>query len=171
MSYVTPLQLAEKPGARELAQAASTEHQAIVDAELMDLTLRGLTRTGYTADELAAADAALARIAEIIVETDALIDSYIARRVALPLSPVPLVLTRIARAVVRYELQKDRTGDARTDPIVRDYQDKLQLLAGIRDGDVTLGLDDPASANAPALDVRIESGDKVFGRDGLRSFR
>lgn len=171
MSYVTPAQLAEKPGAMELAQAASTSHEAIVESELMDLTLRGLPRDAYPADQIALADEALARIEDVIAETDAVIDGYIARRVALPISPVPLVLTRIARAIVRYELQKDRSGDARTDPIVRDYYDKLKLLEGIRDGNVTLGVDDPVSANAPALDVRIDSGDKVFGRDGLRSFR
>jgi phage gp36-like protein len=171
VSYVTPAQLAEKPGAKELAESASTSHQAIVDAELMDLTLRGLPRDAFSVDDIAHADTALERIVAHIDETDALIDAYIGRRVSLPLSPVPVVLTRIARAVVRYELQKDRTGDARTDPIVRDYQDKLKMLEGIRDGCITIGPADPASASAPSLDVRIDSGDKVFGRDQLRNWR
>ncbi len=172
MPYVTPAQLAERPGAQELAQVASTSHEAIVDAELMDLTLRGLPRDAYTGPQIAAADEALERINEIIAETDAMIDAYIARRVALPITPpVPSVLTRIARAIVRYGLQKDRTGDARTDPLVRDYTDNVKLLEAIRDGEVTLGIIDPQSANAPVLDVRIDSGSKVFSRDELKGFR
>lgn len=40
MPYVTLLQLAEMPGALELAQVASDKHQRPVAAELMELTLR-----------------------------------------------------------------------------------------------------------------------------------
>lgn len=171
MSYVTPLQLAEKPGARELAQVASAEHRAVVDAELMDRTLRGGDRSSYDADDIASADAALARITQVIVETDELMDGYLAARLSLPLASVPLTLTRVARAVVRYELHKDRVMDAKTDPIARDYYDALRLLDAIRDGKVTLGVSDPSSADSPVLDVRIESGRKTFSGDELRRFR
>ena len=171
MSYITPLQLAEKPGARELAQVASTEHRAVVDAALMELTLRGEDRSSYGADEIAGADAALARITQVIVETAELMDGYLAARLSLPLSPVPLTLTRVARAVVRYELHKDRVTDAKVDPIARDYYDALRLLEAIRDGKVTVGAGDPTSADAPTLDVRIESGRKTFGSHELRGFR
>ena len=54
MSYITPAELAERPGARELAQIASAEHQAVVEAALMDATLRGTDRSGEVADRLTA---------------------------------------------------------------------------------------------------------------------
>lgn len=171
MPYVTPEQLAEKPGARELAQLASDEHRAVVDTTLMDLTLRAGDRSAYTPQDVAHADAALARIAQVIAETDRLMDAHLALRLSLPVAPVPLVLTRIARAVVRYDLHKDRITDAKTDPVARDYYDALRLLEAIRDGKVSVGPADPASADAPTIDVRIESGRKAFGGDELRSFR
>lgn len=171
MAYVTPLQLAEKPGPRELAQLASSEHRAVVDAALMDLTLRDGDRSGYAADLIAQADAALARIAQAIAETSELMDGYLAARLALPLDPVPLTLTRIARAIVRYELHKDRVTDARTDPVARDYYDALKLLDAIRDGKVTVGPTDPTAADSPTQDIRIASGRKAFGSDELRGFR
>ena len=170
MPYVTPAQLAESPGAQELAQSASTTHEAIVDSELMDLTLRALSRDGYTPTQIAQADEALARIVAVVAECDAVIDAHIARRVALPLLAVPPVLTSIARALVRYQLQPNRVGD-NTDPIIRGYAEMMKLLRDVRDGAVTLGVADPASASAPVLDVRIDPGSKVFGRDSLRNFR
>lgn len=171
--YVTPPQLAEKPGAWEIAQVATAQHVHPVAPELMEATLRGQPRDAWTADEIAVADEAMARIDEIIAETDALIEAYIVKRVpAIPVLPVPSVLTRIARAIVRYELHKDRITDARTDPIARDYEAVIRLLADIRDGKVTLGLDDPASAGHPGPgDVRFESDPPVFGRDQMRHFR
>lgn len=166
MSYVTPAQLAEKPGAQELAQIASTTHQALVDPALMEATLRATDRSAFSADEIALADQALARILEICVEVDETINAHIMRRVALPVLPVPSVLTRIARAFVRYELHKDLIGSEKDQPIIRDYKDKLRLLESIRDGKVTLGADDPVAASETRLgDVRFDSSPPVFRRD------
>ena len=47
MQYVTLPQLAEIPGALELAQVATDQHAAaVVDATLMELTLRAGDRSG-----------------------------------------------------------------------------------------------------------------------------
>lgn len=165
MSYVTLAQLAEKPGATELAQVASTSHQALVDPALMEATLRETDRSAWSAEDIALADAALARIVEISDEVDETIEAYIRRRVSLPVLPVPSVLTRIARAMVRYELHKDLVGTDKEHPIIRDYMDKLRLLEAIRDGKVTLGADDPIAASESSIgDVRFESDPPVFKR-------
>ncbi|MEO8135544.1 MAG: DUF1320 domain-containing protein [Betaproteobacteria bacterium] len=169
--YISFVQLAELPGAQELSQVASTEHQAVVDPQLMEITLRDGDRTSYDADEIALADAALERIGTAVTETDALIEAYIARRVSLPLDPVPSVLVQIARAIVRYELHKHLIAGETVHPIVRDYKDKLRLLEAIRDGKVTLGVADPAAVDGGLGDVRFDSSEPVFGRDQLRSFR
>lgn len=167
--YVTPAQLAEKPGANELAQVATAEHLAVVDSELLDATLRGTDRSDWTVDEQAAADAVLARISEIIDEVSETIDGYLAKRVStLPVNPVPKVLLTIARAFVRYELHKDAAD--REHPVVRDYQDKRKLLEAIAKGDVTLGIEDPtAEARAEGL-IHTSSRERIFTRgtlDGL----
>lgn len=167
MLYVTLLQLAESPGALELAQVASDSHEAVVDAELMELTLRDGDRSGYTADEVAAADAAKARIEEVITEAGAVIDGYLGRRYSLPLATTPAVVTSWARAIVRYKLNKDLRADANSDPVVRDYRDALKFLQQISEGRFSLGLEDPQASSSSAVDVRIEPGHKVFGREYL----
>jgi phage gp36-like protein len=165
MAYVTNIQLAEKPGALELSQVASSEHGALVDAELMDLTLRGAVRDAYPDEQVATADAALARIEQIVAETDELINAHLVRRVpVLPVFPVPSVLTRIARGIVRYELHKDLRAAEDNSPIVRDYKAALRLLESIRDGKLTLGADDPSTV----IDgMQISSNERIFTRDRL----
>lgn len=169
MPYVTPAQLADKPGAAELAQVATAEHLALVDSDLLDATLRGADRSDWTAEEIAAADAVLARIEAIIAEVDETIDAHLARRVStLPVSPVPKVLLSIARSFVRYELHKDAADSEH--PVVRDYKDKRRLLEAIAKGDVTLGIEDPtAEARAEGL-IHTSSRERIFTRrtlDGL----
>ncbi len=166
MQYVTPLQLAQAPGALELAQVASTGYETVVDAELMELTLRGGDRSAYAADAIAAADVALARINELIDEAGSLIDGYIGKRYALPLNlvTIPTILTTWARAIVRYKLHANRDGDERTDPVVRDYKDALRFLQQVASGQFSLGIDDPEDAPSTPGDVQFDNGAKVFGR-------
>ncbi|HSX60900.1 MAG TPA: phage protein Gp36 family protein [Tahibacter sp.] len=174
MPYVSLVQLAELPGARELGQVASTEHTAVVDPELMDRTLRGGDTSSWSADEVALADQAKRRIESTVAETDALIDGYIARRVTLPLdASAEAVLVPIARAIVRYELHKHILAAERDHPIVRDYANAQARLREIRDGKLTLGTTDPAAAGNPATmgDVQFVADPAVFGRDQLRGFR
>lgn len=170
MSYVTLQQLIDKPGVQELSQVASTAHQALVNPDLLQATLLDEDRSAWSSDEQALADQARARIEEIQTEVDQTIDAHIRRRVAtVPVLPVPSVLTRIARAFVRYELHKDLQADDKH-PVVRDYKDKLKLLEAIRDGKVTLGVDDPLAQSESGLgEVRFESTPPVFGRtNGVR---
>jgi phage gp36-like protein len=174
MPYVSLIQLAELPGARELAQVASTEHSAVVDPELMDRTLRAGDTSAWSADEIALAAQAKRRIESSIDETDALIDGYIARRVTLPLdAAAEAVLVQIARAIVRYELHKHLLAGERDHPIVRDYTTAQSRLREIRDGKLTLGSGDPAAAGNPASmgDVVFLADAAVFRREQLRGFR
>lgn len=167
MLYVTLLQLAESPGALELAQVASTSHGAVVNAQLMELTLRAGDRSTYPGDDVAAADAASARIVELIGEAGGIIDGYLARRYTLPLASAPSILTTWARAIVRYKLNKDRMADANSDPVVRDYRDALKFLQQVAEGKFSLGLEDPQTGSTVASDVQIDAGTKVFGREFL----
>lgn len=170
-NYLTPAQLAERPGARELAQVASERHEAPVAPDLMEATLRGTDRTAWTAPQIAAADAALARIQEAAGEADSLIDGFlVGRDYSLPLSPVPTLVTGWARAITRYKLHQERISDPQTDPIARDYRDALALLALVQQGKFHLGAGDPVATPA-VLEVDFESEPTVFGRDQLRNFR
>ena len=168
MAYVTLPQLAEIPGALELAQVATDRHAAaVVDAELMEATLRGGDRSAWEAPEIAQADAAAARITEAVDEATAVIDGYLARRYTLPLASPPRILTKWARSIARYTLHADRIADERTDPVGRDYRDAIRFLELVAAGKFSLGLDDPTTGPAAAGEIQINPGHKVFGREHL----
>lgn len=178
MSYITTAELAERPGAREIAQTASEPHQMVRDDALMDATLRGLDRSAWTPEQIAAADAALARVQDAVAEAGALIDGHLVQRgYTLPLALPPgsagrSMVTVWARTITRYLLNKDRVTDESKDPVARDYRDALKLLGQLAAGKFSLGADDPAAtANASNTDVRFQGAETVFGRDQMRAFR
>lgn len=178
MAYISPAELAERPGAREIAQAASLPHQMVRDDALMDATLRGADRSSWTLEQLEAADVAFGRVQDAISEAGAVIDGYLAQRgyqLPLQLSPTSTgksVLTAWARAITRYLLNKDRVSDASKDPIARDYQDALKMLGLLAQGKYSLGAGDPeAAVAAGGTDVRFAGDAPTFGRRQLKAFR
>ena len=177
MPYITHTELAERPGARELAQVATADNLRVIDFELMDASLRGADRSAWSAGDLTAADDALRRIDDAVTEADALIDGYLAKRgYALPLDLAAASTRKLiagwSRAITRYLLQKDSISEEKTSPIARDYRDALRLLQLTAEGKFSLGADDPqASGTSASTDVRFSFPEPVFGRKELRSFR
>lgn len=154
--YVTPLQLAERPGATELAQVASAESGSIVDALLMDAVLRGNDTSAWSPDDVAAANDALARITDAINDAGGVMEGFLAKRgYTLPLDPVPGVVVNWARAITRYNLHKDRISDPKTDPIGRDYQDAMKLLQLTATGQFSLGIGDTVTQPGVGLPQTI----------------
>lgn len=173
MSYVSHLQLAESPGARELSQVASSEYADLVDYSLMDASLRGSDRSNWSSEEITAADDALARIDAAIANADAMIDGFLAPRGYLPLTEkfvdVPAIVTVWSRAIARYLLHKDRVTDANSDPIVRDYKDAMTLLQQTASGKFSLGAGDTtATGGVGSPDWAAPA--RQFTRDTLRDF-
>lgn len=168
--YITPVQLAERPGARELAQVSTRERDAIVADDLMEATLRGTDRGSWTPEQIAIADDALARIAEAIDSAAGVIDGFLARRYPLPLNPVGTIVVEWSRAITRYLLHKDRISNAQDDPILRDYRDALKLLQLTADGKFSLGANDPVLTDSQDADVQFVSDGKVFRRDASRRY-
>ncbi len=171
MQYITLDDLAERPGARELAQVATKEGVRAVATDLMEATLRGADRSTWPADQVAVADDAQQRIAGAVSEAESLIDGYLAKRnYPLPLSPVPELVTGWVRDIARYLLHKDRAAKEDSDPIVRNYKDALKFLGLIADGKFSLGAEDPIASNPNLVDVRFESAPSVFDRASRRVF-
>lgn len=178
MPYISHAELAERPGARELAQVATDDNRPVVDTELMDATLRGADRSAWPSEALADADDALRRVNEAVSEADSLIDGYLVKRgYAVPLAlpgekPMKLVAAW-SRAITRYLLAKDTISDEKSSPIYRDYRDARQLLQQVADGSFSLGAGDPQAPGqgGAGTDVRFSYPEPVFGRSQLRSFR
>ena len=176
MPYISHAELAERPGARELAQVATPDGKTVIADDLMDATLRGLDRGAWSAEEIADADAAMRRIDDAVSEADAVIDGYLAKRgyaVPMDLSAASTrkLIAGWSRAIARYLLHKSRISLESNDPIVRDYRDALKLLQLTADGKFSLGADDTVATGGSSTDVRFSYPEPVFGRKQLNSFR
>ena len=170
MPYITHADLADSPGALELAEVASDEHAPPVAAELLAALLRGQDVSAWPPADVAAAQRALARIDDAVADAGAVIDGYLAKRgYALPLSPVPALVDSWCRAIARYLLHKNRTAMESKDPIARGYNDAVRLLQQTADGKFSLGIQDTVAIDQ--TDARFVHAPKVFGRDQLRGFR
>lgn len=92
------------------------------------------------------------------------IDAYVGARYALPLATTPLLLTRIARDLVRYFLFDQRAPEE-----VRErYKRAVKLLESIRSGDTSLGLAEaslPAGGEIIGGEILVNSQPRIFGRD------
>lgn len=141
MPYITHQQLLERPGARELAEIASDEHQSMVPYELMQAALAGDELDPWSLEDVESAQKALVRIDDAIADADGLIDGYLRKAgYAVPMLPIPRLVTVWCRAITRYNLHKNDLGS--DSMIVRDYKDALKLLQQVADGKLSLGGDD-----------------------------
>lgn len=171
MDYITLVHLAERPGAKELAQVATAQHLKIVDSALLDAALRGGDLRAWTPEQVAGVDLVLERITEAMTEAESIVNGYLAKRgYGLPLSPVPGLVTGWVRDIGRYLLHKDRISDDK-DAILRNYKDALKFLQMVADGTFSLGAEDPIANNPMLADVRFDADENVFNRQQLRSFR
>lgn len=171
MPYATLEQLLQRPGAVELAQVATPENKPVVDALLLEATLRGADRAAWAAEARAVADAALARINDALADADARIDGFLQQRgYALPLNPVPGIVAGWSRDIARYLLHKDRIQDEKIDPIARAYRDAMALLKQLADGKFSLSAA-PDAAPAAARDLpEFIAGGRTFDAGTLRDF-
>lgn len=177
--WLTLADMAWRPGAREIAEVASSSHQPIVDAALLEATLRGQARDAWEQAQQDSADEAAARVREAIIQAEATICGYLAQRgyiLPLPLpegSAARPLLRGWARAIARYLLHIDRVALEDRDPIVRDWREALRMLELIASGRLSLGGDDALlrGQGASASDVRFQSVPSVFGREQLAYMR
>lgn len=168
MGYVSHSQLADRPGALELAQVASEQHGAVVDAELLEATLRGSDRSAWDPADIAAADVALQVIVDAIADADGRINGFLLQAgYPVPLNPVPAIVAGWSRDITRYTLHKDRIGDDRSDPIARAYRDAMRLLELTAQRKFALGIEDPQRNDDGESGMAFDTGSKAFGRDAL----
>ena len=168
MTYITAEDLQLWFGAKELAEVAGPDDQVPVSAALMRLTIETGDRNAFTAEEVVAADAALARIEEAIVQGERMLESYLSRRFSLPLdagvvaaSPLPRVCGALARAFLYEDLENRE--------ITRRRKSALGWLRDLAEGRVELaGLNPPRGAVAGGPSYATVS--RVFDEQTLQGF-
>lgn len=148
MSYCTPAQLVDGPGAaQELSELMRIEQALLV------ATIAATSRAAWSAEEIADADAALASVNRFLALADAEVNSRLAvRGYALPAdaSAFP-ILTVWARAIARYHFNRLREQTTEiTGRVERDYKDALRALDLVAAGKLSLGAGDVLVPPAPA---------------------
>lgn len=112
----------------------------------------------YGTDELEQRESVLpaGAVDRALADADVEIDSYCTGRFAVPLSPVPDNIARVAAAIARYRL----LGDAATELARKEYEDARAWLRDVAAGRVQIEGATPLAAAAPSATV-----DYVVGRD------
>ncbi len=101
-------------------------------------------------------------------DADAMIDGYVSKRYALPLSPPPAVLTRIAVDLARYYLHGERV--EKDGAVALAHKQAMDWLRDVSKGLVALVHD--AAEPKPAGDGAIQANPstRVMRRDTLEGF-
>lgn len=167
MKYATVSQLIDRFDAGELARIAVPKEHVSIDAALLKLTIAGMDRSMYPADEQTAADAALVKINQVINDASGEIDAHLESKYQLPLSTVPLKLEQVCCDIARYALYDDQP----TEHITKRYDDAVKYLLNVSKGVISLGVDKDNETPAEQDNVvDFTEGSNVFDRDISRSF-
>jgi phage gp36-like protein len=123
MSYATQADLVTRYGEREILQA-----------------------TDKANPPAGAIDAAT--VAGALADADALVDSYLGNRYAVPLATTPARVVDLACVIARYRLHEARA----TDRMRRDYEDAIAFLRDVAAGRAMLpGVSEPTVATEDGL--------------------
>ncbi|MEB3470154.1 DUF1320 domain-containing protein [Pasteurella multocida] len=167
MPYISLPQLADKPGAVELAQVTAQSGQMPVAFELLEQALQGKSVDTLPQAQQIPIQKALDRIYEAITDACAVIDGFLKQRgYVLPFKKTPTVLTAWARAITRYYLHQHLISDEKNNPIVRDYRDAMKMLQLVAEGKFSLGADDTLASFSP----KAKRIDRIFTQQTLKDY-
>ncbi|MDR3561901.1 MAG: DUF1320 domain-containing protein [Negativicutes bacterium] len=98
------------------------------------------------------------------------IESYCESRYALPFSPVPGIIRKVAVDIAIYNLLSRRgyDKDSEDQGIVQRYKDSIKFLQNLANGVVTVGPRVP-SPNQPQTNT-IKSSQRIFSRSRMEGF-
>ncbi len=139
-------------GAIELSQLVAQENASVTGA-LLIRTIEGGDRSAYTADEIAAADEAVALLNRVLERASRVIDSYLTQRYTLPLSTALVSssgLPQVCMDIARFLLANDTP----TDTITQRYDRALRMLRDLADGRSSLGEEDRSTVTSGRVVLR-----------------
>lgn len=166
MAYCTATQLLEQFSADEIAQRADRGTPRLVDAVLMKLIAAAGNITGYTAEEQAAATAALALINSKLLDAESIVNGYLTNRYTIPLPNVPRLILVCTADIARYQLYDDMATEMITDR----YKAAIKMLESVSKGVLNLGADVNNVAAVPKAGAKIVKNARVFNADKLSDY-
>lgn len=107
-------------------------------------------------------------VTRAIDDAASLVDGYLKKAYALPLSTVPGILTKISADIARYFLN-GRAAE-KGSPVDIAYRDALNWLANVANGVVILDSAGIAPAGSGASEVRTNEPERVFTADTMQDY-
>lgn len=107
------------------------------------------------------------RIGEAIEQAEGEIDSYLQGRYAVPISPVPSLINKLAVDIAIYNLYS-RIPEEIPSTRAERYKNAVRILEGIAKGLISIGAEEPAASDQDQ--ARIEAKDRIFTREKLKGF-
>ena len=105
-----------------------------------------------------------------IADADAEIDGYLAKRYAVPFSPVPRVLNKFSKDIARYTLFSRMGIDESTDQktYLHRYNAAVKFLTLVAEGKVSIGAGNEDPASAASTGFAVKSSPRLFRRNQMR---
>ncbi|HAF00387.1 MAG TPA: DUF1320 domain-containing protein [Methylophilaceae bacterium] len=140
MTYATQQDMVDRFGEREVIELTDRDNTGVIDVPLL---------------------------VKFLQSADDEINGYLAARYTLPMTSAPLILTRLACDIARYQLCDIRA----TDLIKQRYDDAVKYLINVSKGVVSLGVDagnqvEPVTGGT----IKIVSNDRVFSNSTLSDY-
>ncbi len=105
-----------------------------------------------------------------IADADAEIDGYLAKRYAVPFSPVPRVLNKFSKDIAVYNLFSrigiDESSDQKT--YLNRYNAAIKFLALVAEGKVSIGAESEDPASAASTGFSVKANPRLFSREQMR---
>lgn len=105
-----------------------------------------------------------------IADADAEIDGYLAKRYAVPFSPIPRVLNKFSKDIAVYNLFSrigiDESTDQKT--YLNRYNAAIRFLTLVAEGKVSIGSETEDPAAAASSGFAVQSSPRIFRRDQLK---
>lgn len=105
-----------------------------------------------------------------IADADAEIDGYLAKRYAVPFSPIPRVLNKFSKDIAVYNLFSRIGIDEGTDQktYLNRYNAAIKFLTLVAEGKVSIGSENEDPASAASRGFAVQSSPRLFRRDQMR---
>ncbi|MDX8354354.1 DUF1320 domain-containing protein [Cognatiyoonia sp. IB215182] len=105
-------------------------------------------------------------IDRVLADTDAVIDGYLEKRYALPVTDVPPMLADIGQAIAIYKLHVFQPDQKIED----EYREAMRMLREIADGRITLTIAGKPAAGSGSSGARLTDRERPLTEQNLKGF-
>lgn len=125
-----------------------------------------------TDDMIPAQTIIAANVNKAISDAGEMIDGYLRARYALPLSPVPGLISTLACDIAVYRLYARKVKLTPPEGVSERYKNALKQLEQIQKGGMTLGVADTVTpeSDMDGISVNTSADDRIFTRDTMKGY-